>query len=135
MSKLFKKQYPNLKLQFVCKPSKQLSSLFKYKDRSNVKYSCSGCNATYHGKISRDLKTHCNEYFGIGKSGSKLASQSPSSIWDHIKQTGHSGSLDDFSVICSTNNFFGLLVEGPVYIIPFSYENGMEMLSYENGIV
>ena len=24
---------------------------------------------------------------------------------------------------------------GPVYIIPFSYENGMEMLSYENGIV
>ena len=23
----------------------------------------------------------------------------------------------------------------PVYIIPFSYENGMEMLSYENGIV
>ena len=24
---------------------------------------------------------------------------------------------------------------GPVYIIPFSYENGMKMLSYENGIV
>ena len=24
---------------------------------------------------------------------------------------------------------------GPVYTIPFSYENGMEMLSYENGIV
>ena len=25
--------------------------------------------------------------------------------------------------------------QGPVYTIPFSYENGMEMLSYENGIV
>ena len=24
---------------------------------------------------------------------------------------------------------------GPVYTIPFSYENGVEMLSYENGIV
>ena len=23
----------------------------------------------------------------------------------------------------------------PVYTIPFSYENGMEMLSYENGIL
>ena len=24
---------------------------------------------------------------------------------------------------------------GPVYTIPFSYENGMEMLSYQNGTV
>ena len=27
------------------------------------------------------------------------------------------------------------LILGPVYTIPFSYENGMEMLSYENSIV
>ena len=32
MFKLFKKHYPNLKLQFVYKPSKQLPSVLEYKD-------------------------------------------------------------------------------------------------------
>ena len=31
--------------------------------------------------------------------------------------------------------WINIILLGPVYIIPFSYENGMEMLSYENGIV
>ena len=26
-------------------------------------------------------------------------------------------------------------ISGPVYIMPFSYEDGIEILSYENGIV
>ena len=48
-----------------------------------------------------------------------------------------------FFDLCSTFNvqvlvlrmFSGEIVLGPVYTIPFSYENGTEMLSYENGIV
>ena len=74
------------------------------------KYSYSGCNATYYGKTSRNLKIRCNEHLGIDKKGSKLASPSPSSIWDHIKQTGHSALLENFSIISMSDNSFNLLI-------------------------
>lgn len=47
----------------------------------------------------------------IGKSDSKLTSPNPSATWDHIKQTGHIASLDDFSIISKTDNFFDLIHE------------------------
>ena len=49
-------------------------------------------------------------HLGIGKSGSKLASPSPSSIWEHFKQTGNTGSLEDFSIINKTDNSLDLLI-------------------------
>ena len=71
---------------------------------SNViyKYSCSGCNATYYGKTARNLKVCCCEHLGITKSVETCAPASTSSIWDHIKQTGHIGKLEDFSIISRT---------------------------------
>ena len=44
----------------------------------------------------------------------------------------------DINLACLLINAFhgySQKYSGPVYTIPFSYENGMEMLSYENGIV
>ena len=107
INKLMKCYYPDLKLQFIYKSPKRLSSLFKYKDlfptlvSSNViyKYSCSGCNATYYGKTAKNLKVCCCEHLDITKSGETRAPPSTSSIWDHIKQTGHIGKLEDFSII------------------------------------
>ena len=101
-----------------------LSSLFNSKDCfpaflcSNVtyKYSCSGCCATYYGKISRNLRIRGSEHLGIGKSGSKLASQSTSTIWDHLKQTGRTGSLEDFSIISKKDNSFDLLIHESLLI-------------------
>ena len=92
--------------------------MFRYKDLvppqlcSNViyKFSCSGFNATYYGKITRILLIRCNEHLGLNKIGNKLANPSPSSIGDHIKQTGHNASLDDFYIISKTNNSFDLLL-------------------------
>ena len=93
--KLLKKYYPNHKLYVVYKSSKRLTSLNKYKDcfptllSSNViyKYSRSGCNISeYIIAVSTWVMA-------------KLVIPSQSSTWEHIKQTGHSASLDDFSII------------------------------------
>ena len=69
---------------------------------STGRYSCSGCSATYYCKISRNLKIHYNEHLGIGKSSSLLNSPNSSAIWQNMKQTGHVGFLDDFSITSRT---------------------------------
>ena len=96
---------------------KRLSSLFKYKDFfpslvcSNFiyKYSSSGSNATCYAKTSRNLKIRCYEHLGPNESGENRASPpSSSSILDHIKQSGHNGTLEDFSIISKSENSFDL---------------------------
>ena len=112
ITKLSKSHYPDVKLQFVCKASKRLFLLFKYTDFfpplvcSNViyKHSCSGCNATYYGRTSRNLKIRCFERLGLHKSRGIRASSSSLSIWDHIKHSGHSGTLEDFSIVRKFDN-------------------------------
>ena len=85
---------------------------------SNViyKYSCSGCSATYYGKTSRNLKIRCYEHLGTNKSGGKRACPSSSSIGDHIKQSGHEGTLEDFSIISKTSMTFDLLIHESLLI-------------------
>ena len=124
LTKLFNKYYPNIKLQFVFKSPRRLSTLFAFKDCfptllcSSIiyKYSCSGCSTTYYGKTSRNLKIRCNEHLCIGKNGSKLASPSQSSILDHLKHTGHTVSLEDFSVTSKTENSLDLPIHECLFI-------------------
>ena len=124
ITKLIKSHYPETKLQFVCRASKRLSLLFKYKDffqplvcsNVNYKYTCSGCNATYYGKTSRNLKIRCYEHLGLNKRGENRASPSSSSIWDHIKQSGHAGTLEDFSIISKSDNSFDLSIHESLLI-------------------
>ena len=73
-------------------------------------YSCSGCNTTYYGKTSRDLEICCYEHLGLIKTGGNRASPSSSPIWDHITQSGHAGTPEDFSVIRKSDNSFDLLI-------------------------
>ena len=79
---------------------------------SNViyKYSCSGCNATYYGETSRNLKIRCYEHLGINKSGGNCALSSSSSIWDHNKHSIHVGTPENFSIISKTDNSFDLSI-------------------------
>ena len=60
---------------------------------------CSSCCATYYGKTSRNLMIHCLEHLGINKSGCKINTPISSAIHEHIRNTGHNGSLDDFKII------------------------------------
>ena len=41
----------------------------------------------------------CNEHIGINRNGREVSSPSPSSIRDHVKQTGHIACK-----ICANNN-------------------------------
>ena len=85
---------------------------------SNViyKYSCSGCIATYYGKTCINLKIPCYKHLGTNKSGGKRACPSSSSVWDHIKQSGHAGTLEDFSIISKTDMTFDLLIHESLLI-------------------
>ena len=56
---------------------------------------CSSCQAIYYGKTSRYFIVRCREHLGINKKG-KSVNGASSAIRDHIKDTGHSASLDDF---------------------------------------
>ena len=116
--KLFKDNYPDIKLQVIFRSPARLSSFFRIKDRfpyllcSNViyKYTCSSCNATYYGKTIRNLKVRCLEHLGRNRSGQKTNSSNPSSIGEHIGKTGHNATMEDFKIIAKCNNAFDLLI-------------------------
>ena len=123
ITKLFKAHYRDIQVQFIFKSAKRVSSLFQYKDRiptlvcSNVvyKFSCSCCNATYYSETNMNLLIRCNEHIGINRNGREIVSLSPSSIRDHVKQTGHSASIEDFRVISKSSNSYDLLIhESPL---------------------
>ena len=124
INKLIKDHYRDIQVQFIFKSTKRVSSLFQYKDRiptlvcSNVvyKFSCSGCNATYYRKTNRNLLIRCNEYLGINRNGHEIVSSRPSSIRYHIKQTGHTASIDDFCIISKSNNSYDLLINESLLI-------------------
>ena len=78
-------------------------------------YSCVG-----HGVdtvfCSRNLITRCREHLGINKAGQKIK-VSPSAIGDHINQSGHAVSLEDFLVLDRANNDFDLLFHESLLIL------------------
>ena len=53
---------------------------------------------------------------GINKAGQKIK-VSPSAIWDHINQSGHAASLEDFLVLDRANNDFDLLIHESLLIL------------------
>ena len=104
--------------------NKPIGSLFPLKDRvpshvcSSVghKLTCSSCQATYYGRTSRHLIVRCRAHLGINKKGNSVKGASPA-IRDHIKDTGHSGSLDNFCIIDRTNNELDFLVNESLLIL------------------
>ena len=75
-----------------------------------------GCHALYYGKTSRNLITRCREHLGINKAGLKIKGSS-SAIRDHINQSGHAASVNDFSILDRANNEFDLLIHESLLIL------------------
>ena len=121
--KLLKQCYPDVKFQVIFKSPRRLPSSLRFKDRfanlmcSNAiyKHTCSGCDATYHGKTKIHLIVRCREHLGINKAGQKINSNS-SSIGDHISKFGHKASFDDFEIISKADNHFDLLIHESLLI-------------------
>ena len=53
------------------------------------KFPCNGYNSIYFGWTNRNLLIRCSKHLGINRKGREIASLSPSSIKDHVKQRGH----------------------------------------------
>ena len=53
---------------------------------------------------------------GINKAGLKIKGNS-SAIGDHINQSGHAASLNDFSILDRANNDFDLLIHESLLIL------------------
>ena len=99
---------PNCKIRIVFKIQNRLRNKFRFKDiipeelKSNLlyKYTCSSCNAKYEGETSRHCYVRFCEHLGItpllGRPSRRKLIISP--IYDHIQQTGHTGTLDDFEI-------------------------------------
>ena len=67
-------------------------------------------------KTARHFIVHCREHLGINRKGNSVKGAS-SAIRDHIKDTGHSASLDDFCIIDKTNNELHLLIREGLLIL------------------
>ena len=99
-----KQCYPGIQLQVIFRSPKRIQLFFHLKIAFLFSYtpqlftSFSVLTATPHlvlWKTSRNLIARCKEHLGINKAGQKIK-VSPSTIWDHINQSGHAASLEEF---------------------------------------
>ena len=105
ISRLCSAAYHHLNVRFVFRSSTRISSFFPFKDkvpkflRSGVVYlfKCRCCSASYVGQSTRNLHTRVSEHLGISPIMGKPSSNPlMSSIFSHLKTTGHTASFDDF---------------------------------------
>ena len=105
--------------------------MFKFKDtvpsyiRSLViyKFKCSGCNATYIGKTKRYHEIRMCEHLGISwRTGvpTKYNEKTTTAIRDHIRETGHENSYENFEILNFGTNNFACLVKENILIDKFA---------------
>ena len=108
IARLCSAAYPHLNIRFVFRSSTRISSFFPFKNkvpkflRSGVVYvfKCRCCSASYVGQTTRHLHTRVSEHLGISPITGKPSSSPPmSSIFSHLKTTGHTANFDDFNLI------------------------------------
>ena len=89
--------YSHLNIRFVFRSSARISSFFPFNDkvpkflRSGVYlFKCRCSSASYVGQTTRHLDTRVSEHLGISPITGKPSSSPPmSSIFSHLKTTGH----------------------------------------------
>ena len=103
------------KIQIVFKSQRNLSNVFRFKDRlpyeliSRVVYTfqCGRFNSSYIGQTDRHLKVRSGEHIGISPlTFNKVKPSAESSVRDHLLLCDHSPSFDDFTILTHGNNKF-----------------------------
>ena len=103
------------KIQIVFESQRNLSNVFRFKDRlpyeliSRVvyKFQCGRCNSSYIGETDRHLKVRSGEHIGISPlTFNKVKPSAESSVRDHLLLCDHSPSFDDFTILTHGNNKF-----------------------------
>ena len=102
ITRLCNAAYPHLNIRFVFRSSTRISSFFPFKDkvpkflRSGVVYlfKCRSCSASYVGQTTCHLHKRVSEHLGISPiTGKPLSTPPMSSIFSHLKTTGHTCQL------------------------------------------
>ena len=126
MQCFLKKNAPVFNLKVVFQSGKRLSTLFIFKDKikkmlhSNVvyKFKCNTCNNIYYGKTKRHFKVRACEHLGITPlTGKKVKSTKQKAVFDHVVQTGHNASFDDFESLTKECDEFKLLLRESLLIL------------------
>ena len=108
------------KIQIVFKSQRDLSNVFRFKDRlpyeliSRViyKFQCGRCNSSYIGETDRHLKVRSGEHIGISP---LTFNKVKPSVRDHLF-CDHSPSFDDFTILTHGNNKFLLEIKESLLI-------------------
>ena len=134
--KHFASAFPQIQLKIAFKPTQRLSSLFRFKDqipfaiRSRVicKFKCQWCQSLYIGETFHHLHTRVSGHLGVSAyTGKPLSYTSNSSVLAHHKQTGHSLSIDDFSVLSTSSSNFELLLRESLLIKKFTHLSTLKL--------
>ena len=100
------------KIQIVFKSLRNLSNVFRFKDRLPYelisrmvyKYQCGRCNSSYIGETDRHLKVISGEHTGISPlTFNKVKPSAESSVRDHLLFCDHSPSFNDFTILTHGN--------------------------------
>ena len=68
-------------------------------------FKCRCCSASYVGQTTRHLHTRVSEHLDISPITGKPSSNPPmSSIFSHLKTTGHTANFDDFETLFSNDS-------------------------------
>ena len=118
LQNLLKRVLGCCKIQIVFKSQRNLSNVFRFKDRlpyeliSRVvyKFQCGRCNSSYIGETDRHLKVRSPLTFN------KVKPSAESSVCDHLLLCNHSPSFDDFNILTHGNNKFLLEIKESLLI-------------------
>jgi hypothetical protein len=109
-------------------PTLRLSHLFTFKDkilkglRSCIVYhfKCRCCSASYVGQTVHHLHTWVSEHLGISAlTGNKSSNPKLTSILQHLNNTGHTASHDDFKILSSCPSSDELMIHESLLISKF----------------
>ena len=125
IEKVLKKTLQCCKIQTVFKSQRNLSNVFRFKDRLPYdlvscvvyKFQCGKCNFSYYGESDRHLKVRSGEHIGISPlTFKKVKPSAESSVRDHLLFCNHEPSFDDFTILAHGTNKFLLEIKESLLI-------------------
>ena len=109
LRKYVNKHISNCKLLVIFRSQRRLSTMFRYKDvmpsdlSSYIlyRYTCGTCNSSYIGKTDRHCHIRWCEHLKIQpfRGRPSKSKQKPTAVHEHLTQTGHSATLEDFEIV------------------------------------
>jgi hypothetical protein len=80
-------------------------------------FKCRCCSASYVGRTTSHLHTRVSEHLGISAlTGNKSSNPKLTSILQHLNNTGHTASLDDFKILSSCPSSDELMIHESLLI-------------------